>query len=296
MNPLLHVNNISKTINRKQILRSISFDIYPGDILALIGPNGAGKTTTIKMILGLQSIDDGQIRICGNDISREFKKAFKCVGSIVEFPDFYPYLTAFQNLSLLKRVYHNISDDDVIRVLDMVGLKNNIREKVGKFSLGMKQRLGLAKALLANPKLLILDEPTNGLDPSGIKDLRNLLKSLTNKGIGILISSHNLSELEHLCNKVCIIKNGLSSRVELLSCLYDQTSKFRFTVDDTDGISADNIKNIEKTTFTLSGTKEDVANMVENLVYLGRKIYLIEIEKQRLEDIFLDRIEGGINE
>ena len=183
MENVLECKKLCKSFGKKQILKDVSFSIDSGDILAFIGPNGSGKTTTIKLILGLQKIDSGSVTINGYDITNDYVKAIAKVGSIVENPDSYMYLTGYQNLKLVANCYPNITPSRIMELVTYVGLEKSIHEKVSKYSLGMRQRLGIARALLNAPDLLILDEPTNGLDPEGIKDLRNLLKKLASDGI-----------------------------------------------------------------------------------------------------------------
>ena len=163
-----------------------------GDILGFIGPNGAGKTTTIKLILGLQNITSGKVYINGYDIEENFKKAIENVGTIVESPDLYMYMSGYENLKLVANLYKNVDKKRIDEIVKLVGLENRIKDKVSKYSLGMRQRLGIAQAILHRPKLLILDEPTNGLDPEGIKEVKVLLKKLAEQeNMAILISSHN---------------------------------------------------------------------------------------------------------
>ena len=206
---ILKCEKLDKKFGKKQILKEVSFEIQEGDILGFIGPNGAGKTTTIKLILGLQNITGGKVQINGYDIQSEFTKAIQKVGAIVENPDLYMYMTGYDNLKLISNMYKEIDKNRIDEVVKLVKLENRIKDKVSKYSLGMRQRLGIAQAILHKPNLLILDEPTNGLDPEGIKEMRELLLKLAQKEkMAILISSHNLAELDNLCNKVCIIKNG----------------------------------------------------------------------------------------
>ena len=206
---ILKCENINKKFGKKQVLKNVSLEVNEGDILGFIGPNGAGKTTTIKTILGLQSIDNGNVYINGYDIKKDFAKAIEKVGCVVENPDLYMYLTGYENLKLIGNLYKNVSKEKIYEIVDLVKLNNRINDKVSKYSLGMRQRLGIAVALLNEPNLLILDEPTNGLDPEGIKELREILKDLAfKKNVGIIVSSHNLSELESFCNKIVVIKNG----------------------------------------------------------------------------------------
>ena len=225
---VLECKNLKKKFGKKEVIHGVSFNIEEGDILGFIGPNGAGKTTTIKLILGLQGIDEGTVLINGFDVEKDFVKAIEKVGTIVENPDMYMYLSGKQNLLLAKNLYKDITKERINEVVKLVGLENRINDKVSKYSLGMRQRLGIAQAILHKPNLLILDEPTNGLDPEGIVELRNLLKKLAKEEkIAILISSHNLLELESFCNKVCIIKNGEiieeSTIKELKKTLNDST-------------------------------------------------------------------------
>ena len=206
---VLKCNKLCKKIGKKDILKGISLEVRKGEIVGFIGPNGAGKTTTIKLILGLQKITKGFVQINGYDIRKEFIKAIEKVGTIVESPDLYMYMSGYDNLKISKNCYKGINDSRIDEVVKIVGLNNRIHDKVSKYSLGMRQRLGIAQAILHKPNLLILDEPTNGLDPEGIIEIRNLIKRLAHEEkIGILISSHNLSELENSCDKVCIIKSG----------------------------------------------------------------------------------------
>ena len=226
METILKCENLYKTFGKKTILKDVSLEVNEGDILGFIGPNGAGKTTTIKLILGLQSITKGNVSINGYDIEKNFTNAIKRVGAIVENPDMYMYLTGFQNLKLVANLYKDVSEDRINEVVKLVKLENRIKDKVSKYSLGMRQRLGIAQAILHKPNLLILDEPTNGLDPEGIKEMRELLVDLASiEKMGILISSHNLAELDNFCNKVCIIKNGKIIETSEISKIKQEASK-----------------------------------------------------------------------
>ena len=206
---ILEIKNVSKSFGKRKVLDNINFDIYEGDIVGLIGPNGAGKTTLIKAILSLYKIDEGSIFICGHNIKKELEKSLQNVGCIVEKPDFYENLSGRTNLKITEILSKDDTKEYTDEIIKIVRLEDRINDKVKKYSLGMKQRLGLANALLKKPKLIILDEPTNGLDPLGIKELRDILKKLSaEQNIGILISSHILSEIENVCDRVIIIKDG----------------------------------------------------------------------------------------
>ena len=213
---VLEIKNVSKYYGKNKVVDNVSFSVEKGQILGFLGPNGAGKTTTIKMILGLLSIDEGSIKVNGFDVKKNFEKAMEYIGVIVENPDMYGYMSAVDNLKLFAKI-RNINYSEVYKVLELVGLKKSMNQKVSKYSLGMKQRAGLALSLLHSPKVLILDEPTNGLDPVGIKELRDILKKLAREnGTAILVSSHILSEMELMCDKVAVINQGKIVKVESL--------------------------------------------------------------------------------
>ena len=205
---ILKCENMKKIIKNKVIVENISFSVNKGDIIGLIGPNGAGKTTIIKLILRLIKLTEGKVYINGYDIEKNFVKAIEKVGAIVENPDLYTYLSGYDNLRITANNYKNIGKERIKEVIKIVGLENRIKDKVATYSLGMKQRLGIAEAIINYPELLILDEPTNGLDVEGIIEIRSLIKSLSSEGIAIIISSHNLTEIDNLCNRIIAVKNG----------------------------------------------------------------------------------------
>ena len=178
MTTILSVRDLKKVIGKKTLVENISFDVKQGEVFGFLGPNGAGKTTTIRMLVGLIKATEGTISIGGYSIKENFREAMHQIGSIVENPELYTYLTGWENLKQFARMLGDISDERIIEIAEMVHLDERIHDKVKTYSLGMKQRLGIAQALLGNPKLLILDEPTNGLDPAGIRELRNLYISL----------------------------------------------------------------------------------------------------------------------
>ena len=297
---VLLCENLNKVIKKKQILDNVSFELNEGEILGFIGPNGAGKTTTIKLVLGLQSITSGTVKINGFDNQKDFVKAIEKVGAIVENPDFYMYLSGRKNLELVANMYKNIDKKRIDEVVKIVGLENRINDKVSKYSLGMRQRLGIAQAILNKPNLLILDEPTNGLDPEGIKELREFLVKLAKEeNMAIFISSHNLAELESFCTKVCIIKNGkvieTASMEELKSETKGEKNLYIIEVNDTKLIEKnENISILDETHFKLTSEKEDIPAFVENLVAKNIKIFEIKEEKMSLEDAFLKRTGGNI--
>lgn len=199
---------LEKKVKDKILVQDISLSVNQGEVVGLVGPNGAGKTTIIKLILGLVKITKGNVYINGLNIEKNFVKAIEKVGAIVENPDLYMYLSGYDNLKITANNYKNISKERINEVIKIVGLENRIKDKVSTYSLGMRQRLGIAEAIINNPQLLILDEPTNGLDVEGIIEIRNLIKELSKKGIAILVSSHNLSEIGNICSRIIAVKNG----------------------------------------------------------------------------------------
>ncbi|MCR8747049.1 ABC transporter ATP-binding protein [Romboutsia lituseburensis] len=210
---VLSVDNISKSIKRKNIIKNINFEIKEGDICGFVGPNGAGKTTLIRIITGLIKPTKGEIYINNYDVNIKRKEALSSLGAIVEAPIFFEYLTGEQallNLSLLNLGYTKKQREKIVEEsLKTVGLYERRNEKISTYSLGMKQRLGIAQSLLNNPKIIILDEPANGLDPMGMIELRELILKLNkDKDITFFISSHLLDELQKICEKLVIIKDG----------------------------------------------------------------------------------------
>ncbi|WP_379129407.1 ABC transporter ATP-binding protein [Paenibacillus sp. sgz500958] len=205
---VLSVNHIRKRIGRKWIINDVSFNVRAGEIFGFLGPNGAGKTTTIRMLVDLIRPSEGTITVCGYNVNRDPEKALQYVGSIVENPEVYSYLTGWENLQHFARMQPGVDKARIAEVVDIVRLDQRIHDKVRTYSLGMRQRLGIAQALLGRPRLLILDEPTNGLDPKGIKELREFIRKLADEGMAVFVSSHLLSEIQLLCDRVAIIGQG----------------------------------------------------------------------------------------
>ncbi|MFD2612102.1 ABC transporter ATP-binding protein [Paenibacillus gansuensis] len=206
--PVLSVRNVKKRIAGKTIIKGISFDVKAGEIFGFLGPNGSGKTTTIRMLVDLIKPTEGAVEICGFNVQKHPEQALKYVGCIVENPEMYPYLTGWENLVHFADMQPGITTARIGEVVEIVGMDARIHDKVKTYSLGMRQRLGIAQALLGNPKLLILDEPTNGLDPKGIKELRQFIRRLAEQGMSLFISSHLLSEIQLMCDRVAIISKG----------------------------------------------------------------------------------------
>ena len=297
MKTLIEVKKINKSFGSKQVLKDVSFTINEGEILGFIGPNGAGKTTTIKLMLGLQSIDSGEVIIDGYDIKKDFEKAIRSVGAIVESPDLYMYLSGRENLELIASYYDNITKEDIDKTIKLVGLEKRINDKVSKYSLGMRQRLGIAASILHKPKVLILDEPTNGLDPEGIKDMRELLVKLSKNGYGILISSHNLSELDTFVTNTCIIQNGKiisTSTVKELKKLNNTT--FKIDLNTTKGIKKlikKNVEIIDDDSIELKVEKDEITEYIKLLIDNNYQVYQVLMEELSLEDAFIQMTGGN---
>ncbi|OXM85294.1 ABC transporter ATP-binding protein [Paenibacillus rigui] len=206
---VVQLRDVTKRIGSKTIVDRLSFDVLPGEVFGFLGPNGAGKTTTIRMIVGLMSMTEGEVRVNGLSVKSQFEQAMMHVGAIVENPEFYKFLTGYQNLQHFARMIPGITEERLNEVIALVKLEHRIHDKVKTYSLGMRQRLGVAQAILHRPSVLILDEPTNGLDPEGIRELRDYLRQLTvHEGLAVIVSSHLLSEMELMCDRVAIIQNG----------------------------------------------------------------------------------------
>ncbi len=210
MPPLIAVNHLSKKFSEIKAVDDLSFTVNEGDVYGFLGQNGAGKSTTIRMLLSLIKPTGGEINIFGKNLFTHRSEILKQVGAVIEKPDLYKYLTAYQNLSIFAKISGiKVTRDLLMKQLEMVGLAERAQSKVKAFSQGMKQRLGIAAALVHNPRLIILDEPTNGLDPQGIADMRNLILHLSKEaGKTVLVSSHLLSEIELVANRIIIIDKG----------------------------------------------------------------------------------------
>lgn len=210
MDKVLEVKGLTKTYKNNRGVRDISFDIYKGDIYGFLGPNGAGKTTVMKTIVGLCKAQQGEINIFGSNIINDFEKAMSKVGCIIETAASYEYISAYDNLKIASRFYPEIDDRRIDEVLEIVGLSSYKKDKAGSFSLGMKQRLGIASAILSRPAFVILDEPMNGLDIEGMADVRNMIiRMAKEQEVTFFVSSHLAHEMEVTCNRVGILNNGL---------------------------------------------------------------------------------------
>jgi len=300
---IVKIKNVTKKIGKKVIINDLTFDVHPGEVFGFLGPNGAGKTTTIKMLLGLMSITKGEIYIDGFNVEKDFEKAIAKVGGIIENPDLYKYLTGYQNLVHFWRMYPDIKRERIDEVIKIVGLEKRIHDKIKTYSLGMRQRLGVAQALLNSPKLLVLDEPTNGLDPAGIHELRNHLRTLASEeNIAVIVSSHLLSEMELMCDRVGIIQNGKLVRIqdmkEMLGEEGDSVIALAVTPIESakaylQSLNSKYKPQINGKEIEIIESIENIPVLVEKLVEQGIKIYGVRKVQQSLEKKFLEMTGGN---
>jgi len=299
MEYIVQTENLSKSFGKEQAVSNINLKIRKGEIYGFLGPNGAGKTTTIRMLLGLMKPSSGTIKIFQKDVTKDRINILAKVGSLVENPSYYPHLTAYENLEALRKIL-GVPKSRIDEVLAIVRLKDAANKKVKGFSLGMKQRLGIAASLLHNPELLILDEPTNGLDPSGIIEIRNLIKRLPAEyGMTIIISSHLLSEIDQMATQVGIVSKGKMIFQDSIEAMRKSAQpKVFIKVSDAEkgwrslvahGIKAEHKEGL----ISLDEcSDEKVAHIVQILVQEGILVYRVEEEKRSLEDIFLQMTTG----
>lgn len=300
-NIALSIKGLSKTIGKKEILHDINMECYAGEVFGFLGPNGAGKTTTIKTVVGLLLLDEGEIQVCGHDIIKEYEDAMSNVGGIVENPEMYKFMSGRDNLKQYARM-RGLDFSEIDKAVEMVKLTNRIDDKVSKYSLGMRQRLGVAQALMHKPKLLILDEPTNGLDPQGIKELRDILKDLAHTdGVCVVVSSHLMSEMELMCDRVGIIAKGKMigtyTMEEIASLSNDKYTEYIIETDDAvkaaeilDGV--ENISAQEKMLYLKLETENaqnDIAEAIKTLAKNDINIYSVHPkESKKLEEVFIE--------
>ncbi|MDQ0115302.1 ABC transporter ATP-binding protein [Paenibacillus harenae] len=300
---ILETNGLTKKLGGKPVVKDVNLRIGRGDIYGFLGPNGAGKTTTIRMLLGLAKPTRGSIRIFGKDISKDRLAILRSVGSLVEYPSYYGHLNAIENLEAVRRLL-TVPKNRIDEVLSVVRLTKDAKRPVKGYSLGMKQRLGIATALLGNPELLVLDEPTNGLDPAGILEIRELIKSLPkSQGVTILISSHLLSEIEQMATRVGIIAKGSLIYEDRIEKLRERSQgRIHLGVSEPEEawklLSASGVKAslVEGKLTVAEKNNAAIAAIVARLVGERHQVYRVEEEKVSLESIFLDMtgVEGSL--
>lgn len=306
LNAIVELKNVTKVIKGRTIINNISFEVNKGEVFGFLGPNGAGKTTTIRMIVGLMGITNGDIKIAGASINSQFETAVGHIGAIVENPEMYKFMSGFDNLIHYARMSKGITNEKIAEVVELVGLTNRIQDKVKTYSLGMRQRLGLAQCLLHDPEVLILDEPTNGLDPAGIREIRDYLRLLAReKNMAVIVSSHLLSEMEMMCDRIGIIQNGRLIDVQLVGD-FVQTDEVLFEFEVIPCEKAielikqvhPNIQvNLSKNGVSAEIKKEEIPTIIKRFVEADIQVFGIKEVVKTLEDRFLEVTseKGGVN-
>ncbi|MFJ8513610.1 ABC transporter ATP-binding protein [Lysinibacillus xylanilyticus] len=295
--PIVQLQNISKTIGGKQLIQQLNIDLYPGQITGFLGPNGAGKTTTIRMMTGLMHPTEGNVIIDGLSLKENYEEAISKVGVIVENPEMYKFMSGYKNLLHFARMHKNVTKERIEEVVKQVGLEKRIHEKVSTYSLGMRQRLGLAQALLHRPKFLILDEPTNGLDPAGIREFRMYLRKIAAEdGVSVFVSSHLLSEIELMCDRVAVIQNGKLIDIRDINV---ETSSFYYIEATPNNQAAELLQKFdynfvtENNGYVVEIKKEDIPKLISQFVNEGIQLFAVQPHQKTLEDQFLEMTGGG---
>lgn len=305
----LEVKELTKTIGKKTIVDDVSFQVERGEIFGLLGPNGAGKTTIIRMIVSLINRTGGTVLVNGHNLDDSFKEAMNELGAIVENPEFYKYLSGYKNLKHYARMaLTEISEERINEVTELVGLESAIHDKVRTYSLGMRQRLGVAQAILHNPSILILDEPTNGLDPQGIREFRDYLRLLAGQGTSVLVSSHLLSEMQLMCDRFAIIEKG---KLIHISSMHDHETSEAIDVKTievelsnpviaakllTEQMTDVKVLSSKGNVMTLSARREQIPKINKLLVEHDIDVFEILNVKATLEDRFLEITNKGKKE
>lgn len=295
--PSLSAQQLTKVIGDRTIVDDVSFELFPGEVFGFLGPNGAGKTTTIRMLVGLIKPTQGRVTICGHDLHGGFEAAMRSLGCIVENPDLYRFMTGRENLEHFARML-GVPGTEVTRVAEMVNLQHRLEQRVGTYSLGMRQRLGIAQALLGSPRVLILDEPTNGLDPAGIREIRELIRRLASEhGLAVFISSHLLGEIELTCDRVAIIHKGKILRAGTVRELISSNKVMEFRVGDpnrateivaTQGLTATTVDD----TVVVPIDASQAPPLISALVGAGVDVLYARPRVHTLEDMFLEATGG----
>ena len=299
---VIEISGLTKRFKDVLAVNELGFEVHRGDVFGFLGPNGAGKSTTIRMILSLISPTAGAIKIFGKSLNENRREILTNVGAIVEKPDFYQYLPAIKNLEILAKISGKVvSKNRILELLELVGLKERAKSKVKTFSHGMKQRLGIAQTLLHNPELIVLDEPTTGLDPQGMKEIRDLIIRLSEEeNKTIFLSSHILSEIELVANRMIIINKG--SKIvegEVNQLLNSKTLKVTIEVEDVDAAKKvlentkwyNQIESITEKKFSINMENKDIPEVNKYLVENGIMVNAL-VPVRSLEDYFLSITAG----
>ncbi|HYI11110.1 MAG TPA: ABC transporter ATP-binding protein [Thermoanaerobaculia bacterium] len=297
MTAALQASHLTKVIGERTIVDDVSFELRPGEVFGFLGPNGAGKTTTIRMLVGLIRPTEGNVTICGYDVRRDFEKAMRCIGCIVENPDLYRFMTGRENLEHFARML-DVPRAEIERVASLVNLAHRLDQRVGTYSLGMRQRLGIAQAMLGKPRVLILDEPANGLDPAGIREIRELLRMLAEEeGLAVFISSHLLAEIELTADRVAIIHKGRILRTGAVRDLISNQRVMEIRVGDPEratailreqGIDVTASEDLLFAAIEEPSTPPLVAALARN----GIDVFHVRSRVQTLEEMFLEATGG----
>jgi len=295
--PVVELKNLSKTIGKKKIIDNLNLALYPGQITGFLGPNGAGKTTTIRMMVGLMEPTSGDIIIEGISLADDFEGGLSKVGVIVENPEMYKFMSGYKNLVHFARMHEGVTKERIDEVVNQVGMQNRIQEKVSTYSLGMRQRLGLAQALLHRPKFLILDEPTNGLDPAGIREFRMHLRDIAEKeGVSVFVSSHMLSEIELMCDRIAVIQNGKLIDIREMA----DTQKSHYYIEALPRDAAEIFLKEQgftveshKEGFIINAEKEQIPALIKQFDAKEQQLFAIQPYRKTLEDEFLEMTGGG---
>ncbi len=292
----LSARNLTKVIGDRTIVDDVSFEVNAGEVFGFLGPNGAGKTTTIRMLVGLIRPTEGSVEVCGFDIRRKFEDAMRCIGCIVETPDLYRFMTGRENLEHFARML-NVRNGDIERVSSLVGMSHRLDQRVGTYSLGMRQRLGIAQAMLGKPRLLILDEPANGLDPAGIREIRELLRRLAEEGMAVFVSSHLLAEIELMCDRVGIIHKGRLLKIGNVRELISSQRTMEFRVGDTAKAAAiaqqlGFAATIDADSISVPIDEAAAPPLIAALAQNGVEVFHARERTQTLEELFIEATGG----
>lgn len=298
---VLELSNIWKRIGKKMIIKNVAFSVGKGQVVGLLGPNGAGKTTLIRVIVALMQLDQGNIMIAGESLTKNYKEAIQHVGAIVENPEFYNYMSGYDNLMQYVRMAKvMITQAQIDEIVQAVHLEEHIQQKVKTYSLGMRQRLGVAQALLHRPKLLVLDEPMNGLDPKGMREFREMILGLRDQGIGVLLSSHQLSDIELIADHLVIIQKGeVTHRVTMDEIHQGQGQAV--VIETTDNQQAQQVLQeagfeqlqVADQQLVITSVDDQRAKIAQVIVSANLGLLQMSTKRNSLEDVFLEWTEEG---
>ena len=295
--PIVELKGLSKTIGKKKIIDNLNLQLFPGQITGFLGPNGAGKTTTIRMMSGLMKPTSGEVVVEGQTLTEHFEETMSKVGVIVENPEMYKYMSGWKNLLHFARMNKSITKERITEVVEQVGMQNRIHEKVSSYSLGMRQRLGLAQALLHRPKFLILDEPTNGLDPAGIREFRTYLRKIADEdGVSVFVSSHLLSEIELICDRIAIIQNG--QLIDIREMNQKEEAHYYIEAQPLEQARALLVEyglTVEESGlgFITKVEQQQIPAIIQTMVAANLQLFAVQPFRKTLEDQFLEMTGGG---